>query len=239
MGWLNKTLGKIGKWIPNEFSKSNSWAKYVPYVGWLSQAVGGVDAAATAYDDVGDRGGNEYDKWSKLFEGGMAGYSGSDPGRYGSPNVNRDAWNMIGQIIPSIMDFQNIGQNSYLFKGDGGRNNKYYFNKDKPHIQQEIAKDRASAGPNMGNLFGGLLGSGDKASMAMSSPFGKAIAKDPELSQDAAREIMIQTIKLYSSQPKDADKQLTYNEVLSLLQDNLIKGPKAGATMPMAGGTAK
>ncbi len=93
MGWWKKTMETIGKAIPNEISKTASVTKWIPVIGPYLQAIGGIDAAATAYGDTGD--------WGKMagaaLNAGM-GY-GQDPGQYGGDgSVNRDIWNTIGQV---------------------------------------------------------------------------------------------------------------------------------------------
>lgn len=96
--FLRKTAEAIGKAIPNEFSKLNSFSRFVPGIGPYLQAVSAIDAGATAYGDTG-----------KPFLGaqaGLQGYRGSiDPGQYGSgymrtgqPTPNADWWNRIGSI---------------------------------------------------------------------------------------------------------------------------------------------
>lgn len=129
MGWFKDLSETVGKAIPNEFAKSNSWAKYIPFWGQISQIVGGVDAGTTSYADKRDRGAGSGES---LFAAGQNMYSGAlgsrDPGIHGSPNVNRDPWNMAGQVgnlfsvgagnqvSPNYGSILNIANNPYFNK---------------------------------------------------------------------------------------------------------------------------
>jgi hypothetical protein len=92
MSFLQGFSETIGKAMPNEFSKLNAYSKYIPYVGQATEAVAGVDRAATSYGDTGDAG--------TAIGATMGGIGKSrDPGVYGSPGAepNRDVWNILGQ----------------------------------------------------------------------------------------------------------------------------------------------
>ena len=155
MGFFTKVLGAVGKAIPNEVSKVNSVTKYIPYVGQVSQLVSGLDAAATGYSDTRERGGTGAQAIANALQGGSSGFMGSvDPGQYGSPNINRDVFNLVGQA-------------GNMFTMDGGKpqfntrglpdilNNPYFFK--QPDItgtepEPETRLDRLIRARRMGEL---------------------------------------------------------------------------------------
>lgn len=104
--FLRKTAERIGKAIPNEVSKLNSFSKFLPYpFNLIPQSISSYDSAATAYGDTGSIG--------TTFQAGANPFLGSsqDPGQYGAgymrtgrPTPGDDWFNKIGQIgnfIPS------------------------------------------------------------------------------------------------------------------------------------------
>ena len=115
--WDVKATEWLGKALPNEVTKLNSYAKYVQYVPYVGQALSvimkgmsAVDAGATAYADT-YKSDAEQDKSgasrrvtgaSRAIPAVMSGVQGKsqDPGIYGSPggNINRDWANVAGQI---------------------------------------------------------------------------------------------------------------------------------------------
>jgi hypothetical protein len=128
MGWYRDLMHGVGKAIPNEFSKTASVGKHIPYIGQAMQAVGSVDAYATGYADMRDKGSSPMEAQFGAVQHGMRPAMGQsvDPGYYGSPNVNRDAWNTIGQLgnlgsfggggfSPNVGGLQGIMNNPYLF----------------------------------------------------------------------------------------------------------------------------
>lgn len=112
---LYPVLNWIGKALPNEMSKLNSYSKYlqyIPYVGKaasvLMNAGSALDAGSTAYVDTKDKGGDTSLALNRAiggFKGGVSGTS-QDPGIYGSSGKpNRDWANTAGQIgnyLPSF-----------------------------------------------------------------------------------------------------------------------------------------
>lgn len=101
---FRQTSSKIGKVIPNEFSK-NQYLQNIPIVNWISSGLGATDAAATAYGDTGST--------SKAWEAGTAGTFGKkrDPGQY-SDTGERANWSsqeamqgMIGNQVGGIGNF--------------------------------------------------------------------------------------------------------------------------------------
>ena len=106
MGWDMKVQERIGKIIPNEFSKMAAYLKYIPYVGQAAAIAGSIDAGATANSDIYNRmkeegassGEARTQAYSKGIPFGMDTFSsGNDPGWYGSQgNINPDIWNKVG-----------------------------------------------------------------------------------------------------------------------------------------------
>ena len=52
---MSNILNEIGQAIPNEFATLSNWTQYIPYIGWLTKALGGIDTAATTYADLHDK----------------------------------------------------------------------------------------------------------------------------------------------------------------------------------------
>lgn len=153
--WFTKftqnTAEAIGKAIPNEFSKVASVLKYVPYVGQAMQILGAVDSATTGYSDVKDRGGSNSQALQAGFQGGVQVASGGaqDPGRYGSPNVNRDPWNMVGQT-GNYLSFNGstVSPNMGGFIGLTQKDNPYFFKStDKKNVENWYANQNATGSP--------------------------------------------------------------------------------------------
>lgn len=118
-----KIAEKIGKMIPNEISKLNSYSKYYQYIPYVGQALSAVsrvgsaaDAGATYYGDTG-----EIDKGREGVMGGIQGKS-QDPAKYGSGYVrtgqptNSGGWaNRIGQVGEFLPSKESTGS----FSGGG------------------------------------------------------------------------------------------------------------------------
>lgn len=123
--FLRKTSEAIGKAIPNEFSKLNSFLKFIPYVGQVSQGISSVDSAATAYGDTGSIGTG--------IQAGAKGYFGSiDPGQYGSGYMR------TGQVTPKKDIFNTFGGIGNLFNGQtNGDIGNFDFNLPQLSSQQE------------------------------------------------------------------------------------------------------
>lgn len=102
MGFFRDIAEEVGKWIPNEISKTNSFSKYTqyipvvgPFVSGGQRALSAVDNAATAYGDTGDIG--------TAIRGGPMGVMGqsASPGdaRTGFYNTSgRNFFDIAGQI---------------------------------------------------------------------------------------------------------------------------------------------
>ena len=106
--FLRKTADVIGKAIPNEFGKLNSFAKFLPPpFNVISQSIAATDAGATAYGDTGSIG-----------TGVSAGFSGftnsQDPGQYGS------GYTRTGQVTPGNDIFNTLGNVGNMFGGQSG-----------------------------------------------------------------------------------------------------------------------
>lgn len=104
--FFRKTAEAIGKAIPNEFSKLNSFSRFVPGIGPYLQIASAVDSGATAYGDTG-----------RPFLGvqaGVQGYIGSvDPGQYGS------GYTRTGQVTPNMDLFNTLGNIGNTINGIG------------------------------------------------------------------------------------------------------------------------
>jgi len=93
---------RIGKIIPNEFSKlggANKFIAAVPVIGppiaTALDIIGGVDRGATAFGDTGDLGASAGSV--------ISGYGrGTDPGAFGSPTANTGGFSRTGQILDFI-----------------------------------------------------------------------------------------------------------------------------------------
>lgn len=127
--FLRKTAGAIGKAIPNEFSKLNSFLKYIPYLGQANQVISSIDTGATAYGDTGN--------FQTAINAGKGGFYGSrDPGFYGSPNINRDWANITGQWGNVLGgDINGIG-NAMQYSGVGS-DKGYSPEPSLPNIRQQ------------------------------------------------------------------------------------------------------
>ena len=122
-------LETIGKALPNEFAKLASITKYVPVIGQALGIIGGIDTAATTYSDLeDDEGPPTREGWNSMnsilaaLQGGVstATGTGTDPGKYGSPDVNKDWANWIGQT-------GNLASITGLLNGLSGLTNYYNF----------------------------------------------------------------------------------------------------------------
>lgn len=162
MGFLRKAADWVGKAIPNEISKTNSFSKYtqyIPYFGpFLSAAqkgVSAIDNAATAYGDERENGGGDLGTAIYGAQLGIQGRSAS-PGDYrtGYQNLQgRNFFDVAGQIgnyLPSYQsgdgggswDFgdsfgqngQNVFQNRTLFKNDRFNNLGNVLAQRQPNI---------------------------------------------------------------------------------------------------------
>ena len=111
---------RIGKIIPNEFSKLNGISNFTqfipgigPFVSGTQRGISGLDNAFTAYGD----GASVPD----VFNVGFGGFSGRgmDPGMFGSPNQNRGVFNSIGSGINIASLFARGGNGGFQMPQDG------------------------------------------------------------------------------------------------------------------------
>lgn len=144
-------MESVGKAIPNEFSKVAGVARYIPYVGQAIQIMGAIDSGATGYSDVKERGGSNSQALQAGAQGAIQVASGGsqDPGRYGSPNVNRDAWNMVGQTGNYIRFGSNgVSPNMGGIMGLTQKDNPYFFKStDKKNVENWYTKQNATGSP--------------------------------------------------------------------------------------------
>jgi len=171
--WDVKATEWVGKLIPNEVSKLNSWSKWlekIPIVGQaLSVVVKGIsalDSGPTAYADTykdprlrnkseGERRQIGIGRAVGSVMGSIQGES-IDPGRYGSQgDINRDWANIAGQIgnyMPSYSSSSSTGstggsKGGFSAGGMGGlmnlKSNPYFFDQDEK-------TDTASTGAGTG-----------------------------------------------------------------------------------------
>jgi len=173
-GWFTDIMESIGKAIPNEISKTNSVTKYIPGWGQVLQVIGAIDSGSTAYSDVEERGGSGREAMMAGGQSAMSNMSGQgvDPGRYGSPNVNRDWANMIGQtanyfnytqgggVSPNMGGLMNIQSNPYFFKGTDKQNVENWVTRTdqtgSPYgtsiSQDYIDRQRLASSPETGSV---------------------------------------------------------------------------------------
>lgn len=120
-----KIAEAIGKALPNEVTKLNSYSKYLQYIPYVGQALSvimkgmsAVDAGATAYADTQTQDeGNRGVAAQRAISSALAGAQGTsqDPGQYGSGgDINRDWANTAGQIgnyLPGVEKGSSGGYN--------------------------------------------------------------------------------------------------------------------------------
>ena len=185
--WFTNLQESIGKAIPNEFSKMNSWTRYIPGIGQYLSILSAIDNGATAYSDIIERGGSGTQAFQGGGQGIMAGMTGAsqDPGRYGSPNVNRDAWNTVGQVG----NYFTLGQQGSGLGGSGvspnyggliglfSKDNPYFFKStDKQNIENWYARQNATGSP-----YGQVPTSGGNATVGNSPVRWNDIYANPAL----------------------------------------------------------
>lgn len=197
--WLRDIAEEVGKWIPNEFSKTNSYSKYVqmipvigPYLAGAQRGLGGIDNMATAYGDTG--------RLDLAFRGGLSGFSGqaSDPGQYGSgfmrtgiPSTNRDIWNVAGQIGNYLPGFSSDGAGGWNMNmgGWGGNpmgqlgsliNNRYIFGE----------RGRSKTMDGIRNAYGGMSRTVDQ----MRRPQGGPTVETGGRTSDLLQQMLLRTL---------------------------------------------
>ena len=164
----------IGKAIPNEVSKLNSYSDYlswIPYVGpFLSYGMkigSALDSGFTAYDDTG--------KFDLAIDAGIGGIQGEsqDPGRYGSgymttgqPSYNKDWANTAGQVGNYLPKFSKGSNGSTNYDLGGWQNpseqissianNPYWSDSDGNTSVTTAQQSDTGAGRQSQNSMGGL-----------------------------------------------------------------------------------
>ena len=198
--WDVKATEWIGKAIPNEMSKLNSYSKYIqmiPYIGQaasiIMKAGAAADAGATAYADSYKKGEGRGVGSQRAVSGVMGGVQcrASDPGIYGSDGrANRDWANVVGQIgnfLPGVSKGSSGGYKMDTSMYGPGTiaeiyNNPYLNKKaDKSFAQIEAEKEAGTA-PALGG--GGIEGLQKLSSIMASVSLLEQFMDDKKNSKD-------------------------------------------------------
>ncbi len=172
--WDRRAAGAVSDAIPNEFSKLNSYSKYlsyIPYVGWALKAISNTASGVDRFGETYSNGGNLGDSLSY----GASAYqdTSGDPNKYSPKNdsfQNGDAWlkaGKIGEALPgSKTDYGSAGRGVNLIYGAATNQNSHQseHGPGSPGYNSN-SFDMSSMG-NMGGM-GGSSGSGGLGGISM------------------------------------------------------------------------
>lgn len=225
--WDRKAAGWVSDAIPNEMSKTNSFAKYlqyIPYVGTALKAIWNTGSAADRFGETYSNDGNLMDS----AQYGMSAYqdTAGDPNKYSPKNdsfSSGDGWlkaGKIGEALPgSKTDYGSVGRGANLGKS--------ILTKENSH-QSERGPGSKGYNSNsfdmssMGNMFGGQQGQqgGQGGGMGMptdifSSVLGGGNKDSSEGSKLKADQVMA-LMNMFNKQRDDREKEVKYEEKKSI-----------------------
>jgi hypothetical protein len=134
-----------------------------------------LDAYATGYADARDKGAEPMEAQAVAMQHGAKPVMGQgvDPGFYGSPNVNRDIWNIMGQI-GNLGSFGTGMDGGTMFSPNQGNimgilDNPYFF-KENP-ITGDPTTGQVGVGPGQPPIAFNNFMAGRKPMQAMNPAF--------------------------------------------------------------------